>query len=193
MECLPLSPGGSAEAVGCTLLGERTVAHLGTGSMFWHLNAYRTRAAAEAAGGPEAVVASVAGRHWLFAIAGKNSGPRGGERVARVGPLPAPRHRPFILTAAMAVLPPGSRSHVHAHAGPEAWYMIAGSQCLETPSGVRRVGPRGTMIQAGYTPMQLNVTGTEMRRSMLVVVHDSGTTFALPTDWKASDRCQGVK
>jgi uncharacterized cupin superfamily protein len=101
-----------------------------------------------------------------------------------------PRRQPFTLTAALAVLPPGASSLVHAHAGPEAWYLLTGEQCLETATGLKRAGPGQTLIQRGYTPMQLNVTGKVTRRSLFIVVHDSATTFAIPSSWKPPGRCE---
>jgi quercetin dioxygenase-like cupin family protein len=35
-----------------------------------------------------------------------------------------------------AVITPGQRTPVHTHAGPEAWYLVAGTECLETPEGI---------------------------------------------------------
>lgn len=137
------------------------------------------------------LVATAEGRHWIFAVAPNNRSFRDGDRVALVGPLPMPRRQPFVLSAALAVLPPGASSMVHTHSGPEAWYLLAGEQCLETSAGVARAGQGRTMIQRGYTPMQLNVTGKETRRALFVVVHDSATTFSAPSTWKPAGRCAG--
>jgi quercetin dioxygenase-like cupin family protein len=137
------------------------------------------------------VVVHAEGRIWLSTIAPKGAGPRGGTRVARVGPLPLPRVRAYTIEVAEAVLPPGSRSGVHTHAGPEAWYMIAGEQCLDTPAGVRRASAGQTRMVPGYTPMQLVVTGSVLRRSLVLVVHDAATPFSSPSTWTPSGRCTG--
>ncbi|MEA2712091.1 MAG: hypothetical protein QOK27_52 [Gemmatimonadales bacterium] len=95
----------------------------------------------------------------------------------------------YTIEVAVAVMPPGSRSRVHTHAGPEAWYMLAGEQCLETPSGARRAGAGQGMTQAGYTPMQLVATGNVVRHALVVVVHDAEQGWGSPSDWKPSGRC----
>jgi quercetin dioxygenase-like cupin family protein len=95
----------------------------------------------------------------------------------------------YTIEAAVAVLPPGSRSRVHTHAGPEAWYMLAGEQCVETPAGARRAGPGQGMAQAGFTPMQLMATGNVVRHALVVVVHDADTGFGAPSDWKPKGLC----
>jgi hypothetical protein len=187
--CHPLAAGADPHTMGCAILGERTLPSLPRTPLFWHLIAFPTRSAAEAAADPSSIVSTAEGRHWVFAVGPRNRSPHGGERIALVGPLPMPCRQPFTLTAAFAMLPPGSSSLVHTHAGPEAWYLLAGEQCLETPAGVSRVGARRTMVQRGYTPMQLNVTGNETRRALFIVLHDSATTFSSPSAWKPAGRC----
>ena len=189
VECKRPAPGKKPAPIGCTILAQRTVQELPHGPLFWYLVAFPTRAAAEAAGGPTSVVADAEGRSWVFTIAPDDGGPWRGELVAQVGPLELPRMKAYTIEVAVAVLPPGSQSRVHTHAGPEAWYMLAGEQCLETPSGARRAGPGQGMAQAGYTPMQLVVTGKVVRHALVVVVHDADKGWGSPSDWKPSGRC----
>lgn len=190
VDCRPLAAGAALPAMGCTILGERTLTRLGRAPLYWYLVEYRDRAAADAAGGPSSVVADAEGRHWVFSIAPRKRGPKGGQQVAQVGPLPMPHKQPFILSAATAILPPGASSLVHEHAGPEAWYLLTGEQCLETPAGIKRVGARHAMIQPGYTPMQLSATGKQTRHALFIVVHDAATTFTIPSTWTPPGRCR---
>ena len=189
VECKRPAPRDKPASIGCTILAHRTVQELPRGPLFWYLVAFPTRAAAKAAAGPTSVVADAEGRSWVFTIAPDDGGPWRGELVAQVGPLELPRLKAYTIEVALAVLPPGSRSRVHTHAGPEAWYMLAGEQCLETPSGARRAGAGQGMTQAGYTPMQLVVTGNVMRHALVVVVHDAEKGWGSPSDWKPSGRC----
>ena len=39
------------------------------------------------------------------------------------------------------------------------------------------------------TPMELNVTGTTLRRAFALVVHDSAQERGIPSDWKPSGAC----
>ena len=57
-------------------------------SVFWHLDSYPTRAAAEAAKGPRGTVVEALGQVWLFTIGEGSWRPPGGVRVAEIGPLP---------------------------------------------------------------------------------------------------------
>ena len=74
---------------------------------------------------------------------------------------------------------PGMKSAVHRHSGPEAWYTLSGETCLETPEGtqVGRAGGRQVIVPGGL-PMELTATGTTVRRSLVLILHDSS---ALPT------------
>lgn len=56
--------------------------------LFWHSYNYPTRAAAEAAKGPRAVVVDAFGKVWLYVLAEADWRPSGGERIAVIGPLP---------------------------------------------------------------------------------------------------------
>jgi len=35
-----------------------------------------------------------------------------------------------------AVFTLGMRAAIHRHSGPEAWYLLSGTQCLKTPDGI---------------------------------------------------------
>jgi hypothetical protein len=74
---------------------------------------------------------------------------------------------------------------IHRYSGPEAWDVLAGPQCLETTSAitVARAG-EGAIVQQG-PPMVLHSVGTEARRSMLLVLHESLQPWStLASDWK---------
>jgi quercetin dioxygenase-like cupin family protein len=90
------------------------------------------------------------------------------------------------------VIGPGDRSRVHTHSGPEAWYVLAGAQCLETPAGIHRGHAGGTMNAAPNGPMQLSVSGTGIARALTPVIHDSTQDFGTASDWKPPGACQGL-
>jgi hypothetical protein len=92
-----------------------------------------------------------------------------------------------------AIFPPGRDTSVHRHAGPEAWYTVAGEVCLETPEGksVGRAGEKGSVIVRGGLPMRLSVTGTELRRSLVLILHDSSQLHTiLASDWTPKGLCK---
>jgi len=76
---------------------------------------------------------------------------------------------------------PGDSSRIHTHAGPEAWYVIAGEQCLETSAGVLRLkaGQGGAVVSD--IPMLLHVTGSTIRHSFALVIHDGARPRGSPS------------
>ena len=64
--------------------------------------------------------------------------------------------RPYTARYMEAVFPPGSQpvgGPGHRHPGPEAWYIVSGSQCLETPNGVITASAGGTALVPEGWPM----------------------------------------
>ena len=95
----------------------------------------------------------------------------------------------YAAVLSYAVMRPGDNSRVHIHPGPEGWYVLAGEQCLETPDGASRARAGGTMTVRSNIPMELNVTGTTLRRAFALVIHDSAQQRGVPSDWKPSGAC----
>lgn len=175
--------------IGCYLSGSEDMGPL-PGQVWWHLYHYPTRAAAEAVKGPQGIVIESFGKVWLYTIAEAGWRPSGGERVAVIGPLSTKAGIRYIARYMEAVFPPGMHTSVHHHPGPEAWYVIAGTQCLETPAGiiVARAG-EGAVVPEG-PPMRLSSVGNEMRRSVLLVLHDASHPWVHPaTDWEPKGAC----
>ena len=113
-----------------------------------------------------------------------------GEVVAVVGPLALPRAESFTAVLSYAVMRPGDRSMIHTHPGPEGWYVLAGEQCIETPSGSARARAGGTMATPPDVPIELHVTGSVVRRALLVVIHDAAKPRTIPSNWQPSGGCR---
>ena len=177
--------------VGCYLTATETLDMLPAGDVFWHLYEYPTAAAAEAAKPPSfGTVAESLGKHWLYVIAGKEWHPAAGKRVAVIGPLRVKAAAQYTARYMEAVFPPGMQTSVHTHSGPEAWYILSGAQCLQTPDSetIARAG-QGAVVPMG-PPMVLTGVGTEMRRSVVLVLHDTREPWmTLATDWKPAKPC----
>lgn len=146
---------------------------VGQGPVFWHLYTYPTRCAAEAAKSAHDTVVESFGQVWRYRIAEEGWQPAGGERVAVIGPLAVTSGKHYTARYMEAVFAPGMKSAIHRHSGPEAWYVPGGAQCLETPNGitVARAG-EGAIVPQG-PPMVLQSAGTETRRAVLLVLHES--------------------
>lgn len=177
--------------VGCYLTATETLDALPAGDVFWHLYEYPTRAAADAAK-PRSfgTVTESLGKVWLYVIAAKDWRPAAGQRVAVIGPLRLKPAAQYTARYMEAVFPPGMQTSVHTHSGPEAWYILSGAQCLQTPDGetITRAG-QGAVVPMG-PPMVLTGVGTELRRSVVLVIHDPREPWmTIATDWKPSKPC----
>jgi len=178
---------------GCWIVASEPLGQLPNGPLFWHLYAYDSRSAAQAVKRPGETVVESLGKVWLTTVAPAGWKPSGGERVAEVGPLPVIAGESYMAQYMEAIFPPGFDSPVHRHPGPEAWYTAAGEVCLETPEGksVGRAGDKNGVIVPGGQPMRLSVTGTEERRSLVLILHESSKPHTVPAaDWKPQGLCK---
>ncbi len=188
--CKPVSQ--RTEEVGCWIITNKALGQLPRGPIFWHLDTYPTRAAAEAARGPRATVVEALGKVWLLTIEVAGWRPSGGAHVAEIGPLPISSATEYTAQYMEAIFTPGMTSLVHRHPGPEAWYTLVGETCLETSEG-RIVGRAGgePVIVPGGVPMHLTATGTETRRALVLVLHDSKHPAGSPApDWTPKGLCK---
>jgi len=176
--------------IGCYLTATETLGALPEDARFWHVYNYPTRSAAEAAKGPRGTVVEAFGKVWLYTIAASTWKPTDGQRAAVVGPLPIAKGTNYTARYMEAVFPANMATSVHVHSGAEAWYVVSGAQCLETPDGftVLRAGESG-LVPAG-PPMRLSSVGTDTRRSVFLVLHDTAQPWMTDTgDWKPKGLC----
>jgi len=177
--------------VGCHLTATETLRTLPPSDLYWHLYEYSSRAAADSAK-PRSfgTVTESLGKIWLHVIAAQEWRPSSGQRVAVIGPLRVNPAAQYTARYMEAVFPPGMKTSVHTHSGPEAWYILSGAQCLQTPDGERitRAG-QGAVVPMG-PPMMLTGMGTEMRRSIVLVLHDTSQPWmTIANDWKPAAPC----
>ncbi|HEU5239006.1 MAG TPA: cupin domain-containing protein [Pyrinomonadaceae bacterium] len=190
-----LEDGLKSNEFGCQLLGKLQVSQFPDEPLFWHLSKFQTREAGEAAKSGTDLVVEAEGKFWLFSFGPKNSAPKQGEPVASVGPLELtsnklPLAKSYEVVAYLAVMPPKTYTRVHTHPGPEAWYILAGEQCLETPGGVIKARTGEGAMAPPATPMQLTNNGSSVRRALFIVIHDAAQPWSIPTEeWKPSGAC----
>jgi hypothetical protein len=189
--CIPISERGT-RAMGCFITAREVLGKLPQVPLFWHLDTYPTRAAADAARGPRGTVVESLGKIWLFTIAGAGWRPIVGDRVAEIGPLPLVEADRYAAVYMEGVFAPGMASEVHRHPGVEAWYTLAGEMCVETPEGkmIQRAGDPGVIV-AGGLPMELIGTGTGVRRSLVLILQDaSKPRSSHAPDWTPKGLCR---
>ena len=188
--CKPI--GERTGDLGCWIMTDQPLGNIGKTEIFWHLDTYATRADAERAKQPRGTVIESLGKVWLLSIEDKGWRPAGGERVAEIGPLPIDATEPYSAQYMEAIFSPGMTAPPHIHSGPEAWYTMSGETCLETPQG-KQVGRAGGeyVIVPGGPPMHLTATGTETRRALVLILHEtSKPPSTLVHDWTPKRLCK---
>jgi len=189
--CIPVSERAGRQ-FGCFLTASQVVGELGETPVYWHLSKYPSRSAAEGAQVAGSTVVESLGSAWLFAIADVGWRPPSGEHITEIGPLPVVEGVGYTAQYMEAVFRPGMKSIVHRHPGPEAWYTLSGETCLETPDGtmVGRAGGQHVIVPGG-PPMELTATGTELRRALVLILHDSSQPpGSLAADWTPKGLCK---
>jgi quercetin dioxygenase-like cupin family protein len=187
--CMDVPPGETRPAFGCFNIGTVRELHFDQPAVYWHLYVFGSRTAAEAAKSATGLVVEEDGRVWLSEFGAQDIASRGGEAVATIGPLELPVAKSYSAVLSYAVMQPGDSSRVHTHPGPEAWYVLAGEQCLETPAGANRAGAGEAMTAPPNVPMELNVTGTSTRQAFALVIDDSAQDRGIASSWNPSGKC----
>jgi quercetin dioxygenase-like cupin family protein len=189
--CTMLSSARTQET-GCYIIGTEKIDHLPAGPLFWHLYTYPTLEQAERgqqeSGG---IVAESLGKVWLFKIAAENWRPTGGDRVTVIGPLEVSQAKRYEARYIEAVIPPGRPgTPVHRHPGPEAWYVLSGSQCMQTPAGTRIVRNHETAVIPGGVPMAVKFPFNETVRHIVLVLYDASQPWRTKAqDWTPTTTC----
>jgi quercetin dioxygenase-like cupin family protein len=180
----------SVPAAPLQLLINQDLGELPQVPIFWHLYNYPSRSAAEAVKEPRETVVEAFGKVWLYSITEADRHPAGGTHVADIGPLPLQPGRKYTARYMEATFTQGMKASVHRHSGPEAWYLVTGAQCLETPDGMKVLHAGESGIVPEGPPMALSSVGAEIRRSVLLVLHDTTQPWITRTDdWKPKGLC----
>ncbi len=190
--CLPASE-RAGRPFGCFILAAQPVGQVGRAPWFWQLETFSARMTAENARGARGTVLEAFGKVWLLTIAEAGWRSSGGTHVAEIGPLPTTSGIAYTAQFMEAVFRPGMKSLVHRHSGLEAWYTVSGETCLETPEGtiVGRAGGSHVIVPAG-PPMELTATGADVRRALVLILHDSAQPHTSPaSDWTPKGLCKG--
>jgi quercetin dioxygenase-like cupin family protein len=188
--CLPVSQ--RTGPVGCWIMAQEPLGPMPDAPLYWHMSTYPNRAAAETAKGRDGTVMEALNQVWLFIIGAAGVWTPGSTPVAEIGPLPVKAGTQYTAQDMEAIFPPGAETRPHTHPGPEAWYHAAGGVCLETPEGraFGRAGDKGFIVP-GDRPMRLTVTGTEERRSIVLILHETGKPASgLDTKWVPKGLCR---
>lgn len=187
--CQPLGT-HRADELGCYILVQESVTALPKGPLYWHLDTFPDTAAARTARGANGSVVEAYGRTWLFTIADEHWRPQGGQHVASVGPFTPLTAGAQSAAYMVATTEANMDSLPHTHAGPEAFYVLEGAQCVETPTGTQtlKAGEGGTV--AGGVPMKLYGAGDKARRALVLILHDAAQPVVIRNPaWEPRGAC----
>jgi quercetin dioxygenase-like cupin family protein len=188
VSCKPMSQ--RIGQYGCWITASQPVGAL-PGLVYWTMEIFATKQAAELAKGTGGTVVESLGRVWLLTVGEKPKVNPAGTRIAEIGPLPVKAGEVYTAQYMEATLQPGMVSKTHLHSGVEAFYTESGETCLETPEGMQ-VGQKGKgiVIPEGV-PMELTATGTDVRQGLILVLHDSSKPpTTLVSEWKSKGLCK---
>jgi hypothetical protein len=190
-KCKPASE--RTQEIGCWILADDSVGQLTKPEVFWHLDTYPTRTAAQADKGPQGIVVESFGKVWLMSIGDEKWRSAHGSHVAEIGPIPIVAGEMYSAQLMEAIFTPGRTAAAHIHSGPEAWYALGGETCLETSDGHMQIGRAGgppIIVPMGLA-MHLTATGSEQRRSIVLILHQSSQpATTMIHDWTPKGLCR---
>ena len=158
---------------GCTIVSDKRLPAALPTPVFWHIDEFPSLADAERAETSTSVAFVAYGSAWLYSIGLDTANHHGGRHRAVVGPIPIQPNRTYSMMVMSAHFLPGQFSVVHTHPGPEAWWVLDGEQCLQTTrTTVRARAGQGAIVAEGDT-MRMVGTGTNPRRALVLILHDS--------------------
>lgn len=190
VSCKPMSQRTGTE--GCWITASQPLGAL-AGPVYWTMDVFPTKEAAEQAKGSGGTVVESLGKVWLLTVGEKLKANPAGTRVTQMGPLPVKTGQTYTAQYMEATLLPGMVSKTHVHAGVEAFYTESGETCLETPDGKQIGQPGKNIVIPEGVSMELTASGTEVRRGMMLVLHDSSKPATTLDDWKSKGLCKAVK
>ncbi len=179
-------------ADGCWIVTDSDVGKMAASEMYWHLDTFPSEASAQQAKTEGGTVIHALDKWWLLTISKKDwNSPRGSNHVADIGPLPVNKGQQYSALYMETVMDPGTKSAIHRHSGPEAWYTQTGATCLETDSGkfVETPGSAPVIVPEGAM-MELTAVGREKRRGLTLILHraaEAPTTMV--HEWKPKGLC----
>ena len=156
--------------------------------LYWYIRDYPDLAAAQAEAGRHAMAAAtrIHGRNWLHVLGAADTPIAGGTRRAAIGPLQVPSG-PVTAHLSEAIFPPGMRTRVHSHPGPEAFFVVDGVQCMETPTDRANIAAGGSYIVAAGPHLQAAPKG---RRNLVLILAPTGQPFVIPGGaWQPTGFC----
>jgi quercetin dioxygenase-like cupin family protein len=158
-------------------------------TLYWHIHQATDFASAtsEAQRRPWSRVVRSHERIWLYVLTESSAKLDIGRHKATVGPLELVSGRPTTIRFLESVFPPGMQTRVHSHPGVEAFYVVEGEQCMETPSERIKIPAGQTYIVAPGPHVQTAPKGR--RNLVLLAVPTNEPWMTVESKWTPSEFC----
>jgi quercetin dioxygenase-like cupin family protein len=192
----PLVPGGCTalaadhpNEAGCYLLAEMN-ADNPPPQLYWHIVEFTNLADTEAEARKHrwSKAVSAHDRFWLYVMSARNEPIGSGTSKAIIGPMAVPSGSAVTIRFLTSKFPPGMRTRVHSHPGSEAFYVIEGEQCVETPTTRHRFTAGRSYIVQGGLHVQAAAKG---RKSLVALILRPNATWSQPdSSWTPSKYCE---
>lgn len=160
-------------------------------SLFWQIYEFASVEAAETEARLHrwAAVTTAHSRVWLYLLSDTGQTIDGIDARAVIGPLVLP-NGPATAHFAEAIFPPGMRTRVHSHPGPEAFFVVDGEQCMESPTDRAILTAGQSYVVAAGPHLQAAPRG---RRNLVLIIAPKDEPFVVPAggDWRPSSFCDG--
>ena len=168
--------------VGCSYVANKELNGTLREPLYWHIDRFDDGEKARAAVGPESVAFDGHGAWWLLSVESTLDNHHGGTHVNQVLLPPLPPAQKYSMLVISSYIPVGLTSRVHHHSGVEAFYVVDGEQCLETPSRAYPMKKGDVLVLPTGVTMQMVVTGATPRRALAAVIYDAARPPTTPTE-----------
>ncbi|WBH15908.1 cupin domain-containing protein [Sphingomonas radiodurans] len=184
------TPPADPDAAGCYLSAELPI-DAAPARLYWHIYRFPDAASAKAAAVRQrwATIVSAHRQTWLYVMTSEATPPIADGRRGVAGPFAVAAGKPIVARFMQSVFPPGMKTRVHRHSGPEAFYVVHGQQCMETPTERRMIEAGNTYVVAAGPHLQAAPRG---RRNLVLILAPAGAPWmALDESWQPSAFCDG--
>lgn len=170
-KCIENSPerhGG----MGCSYVANKALKGPFREPVYWHIDRFESGEKARAAESPDSVAFEGHGSWWLLTVESATDNHHGGTHVSQVLLPPLPPVLKHSMLVISSYTSPGLTSRVHHHSGVEAFFVVDGEQCLETPTHAYPMKTGDALVLPTGVTMQMVVTGSAPRRAIAAVIYD---------------------
>jgi quercetin dioxygenase-like cupin family protein len=170
--------------IGCSYVANKELSGHLREPLYWHPDRFDDGEKARAAAGPDSVAFDGHGAWWLLSVESTVDNHHGGAHVSQVLLPPLPTAAKYSMLVISSFIPAGMTSRVHHHSGVEAFYVVDGEQCLETPSRAYPVKKGDVLVLPTGVTMQMVVTGATPRRALAAVIYDAAQPPTTPSEMR---------